>query len=183
MSIEFAMITNLEKLLQPQDLGWIAGILDMKGKVMKKNNSQRNTRQTVLVVETRHHDIVKRLGEYVGTNPEMQKERKSKEEWTRRGCVEHCPDKHQHVETVNMPSISRWTVTGSSLVVVVYNVLPYLTKDSQRHQDMMDAMETIASTIPLEGQGRNAIDTALSRLANLGWIIPNYVLPAESVMF
>lgn len=150
----------------------------MKGTVVRKKNSARRTTQTVLIVETRHRDIVMRLSKYTGTEPAIHRERKTKESWNRRGCVEHCPDQHQHVQVVSLPQISRWQVTGSSLAVVAYNVLPYLT-ESDRYRDMVAGMEEVASTIPLKGQGRSAIDQALRRLASLGWMIPDYLLPAE----
>lgn len=169
-------------LLGPHELGWIAGILDMKGAVVHKRNQLRKTTQTVMIVETRHRDLVVRLSKYTGTDPAIQHERKVKEEWARRGCVEHCPEKHNHIQTVTLPQISRWQVTGSSLAVVVFNVMPYLT-DNDRTREMIQAMEDVSSTIPLEGRGRSAIDAALHRLANLGWMIPEYLLPPERTLF
>ncbi len=176
------MTPDPEKLLRPHELGWIAGILDMKGAVVRKKNQLRRTTQTVMIVETRHRDVILRLSNYTGTDPAIQHERKMKEEWAKRGCVEHCPEKHNHVQIVTLPQISRWQVTGSSLAVVVHNVMPYLT-DNDRTRAMIDAMESVSSTIPLKGQGRSAIDQALRRLSGLGWIIPDYLLPAEYTLF
>jgi len=167
--------------LGPHELGWFAGILDMKGTVVRKRNQMRKTTQTVLIVESRHRDIIVRLSKYTGTDPAIQHERKAKEEWGRRGCVEHCPEKHHHVQTVTLPQISRWQVTGSSLAVVVFNVMPYLT-DNDRTRAMIVAMEDVGSSIPLSGQGRSAIDAALDRLSNLGWMIPEYLLPREPTL-
>lgn len=161
--------------LQPHDFGWIAGTLDLKGVVVRKNNKGRKTPQIVLLVETKERSVVKRLAKYTGTDPAQQTQRKIKEEWSRRGCVEHCPAQHVHIQEVSMPPISRWQVTGSSLAVVVYNVMPYLT-DCDKTRKMRDAMEEIGSTITLEGQGRAAIDAAIKRLTNLGWDIPSYLL-------
>lgn len=187
-NIEFIMIAEQifqdheRELLRPHELGWIAGILDMKGVIVRKRNQMRRTTQTVMIVETRHRDLVLRLSKYTGTDPAIQSERRIKEEWARRGCVEHCPEKHNHIQTISLPQISRWQVTGSSLAVVVFNVMPYLT-DNERTRAMIEAMESVSSTIPLKGQGRSAIDQALRRLANLGWIIPDYLLPAEHTLF
>src|SRR6188768_640617 len=105
-------------LLLPHDLGWIAGTIEIKGAIVIKKNQDRATPQSVLIVETKQLEVVRRLALYTGTMPEQQTHRKIKEEWLRTGCVEHCPDKHVHVNQVQMPPIARWQVTGSSLVVV-----------------------------------------------------------------
>lgn len=160
--------------LQESDLGWIAGTIDLKGVVIRKRNKQRRTTQTVLMVETRHRPIVERLSDYTGTDPSIQTDRKIKEAWKRKGCVEHCPTQHVHIQETSMPDISRWQVTGSSFVVVMYNVLPHLTK-SPKSNSFREAMEEVASTIPLRGQGRAAIDRAIRRLSALGWVIPPYL--------
>lgn len=167
-------------MLQAAELGWIAGTLDMKGIITRKNNQQRTTKQIVLVVDSRHRAIVQRLSRYTGTEPAEQAAKPVKEAWNRSGCVEHCPTKHNHVvSNAMMPPISRWQVTGSSLVIVLYNVLPYLTR-TEKTEEFQQAMEDISSTLPLQGQGRSAIDAAIRRLANLGWEIPSYILRSET---
>jgi hypothetical protein len=160
--------------LQPHDLGWIAGTIDLKGTVVVKKNQDRATPQSVLLVESKELAVVRRLALYTGTAPEQQVHHKIKEEWNRRGCAEHCPEKHNHVQSVAMPPVARWQVTGSSLVVVLYNVLPYLTESAKRERFKED-MELVASYIPVAGQGRAAIDKAIRRLAGLGWLIPPYL--------
>jgi hypothetical protein len=161
-------------MLQSHELGWIAGTLDAKGSITKKNNQQRATPQMVLYVDSKDRHIVQRLSRYTGTDPAEKQRRTIRYEWDRKGCVEHCPTQHIHINERQLPPMSRWQVTGSSLVVVVYNVLPYIT-ESEKATMFRTAMEEIAATLPLEGQGRNAINNAINRLANLGWQIPNYM--------
>lgn len=165
--------------LQAAELGWIAGTLDVQGLVVYKKNSQRSTKQSVLVVQTRHRPVVQRLSRYTGTDPALVQTR-IKEEWNRAGCKEHCPTQHHHVTPKTMPTTSRWQVTGSSLVVVLYNVLPYLTA-SDKAAHFREAMEYVASVMPLSGQGRGAIDKAMNRLEGLGWDIPAYLRRVEEL--
>lgn len=163
--------------LQPHELGWIAGVIDMKGVITKKNNQKRATPQIAMVVDSRHLDIIARLSRYTGTDPTGQ-QRTPKKEWSRRNCVEHCPYQHVHVQEVTFPEMARWQVSGSSLVVIMYNVMPYMT-DSAKALTFREAMESVASTLPLEGQGRGAIDKAIARLERLGWNIPFYIRRKE----
>lgn len=166
--------STTRQLLQPHELGWIAGLIDLKGAIVIKKNQDRATPQSVLIVESKELDVIRRLSAFTGSHPEQQTTRKIKEEWNRRGCVEHCPESHIHVQEVSMPPIARWQVTGSSLVVVLYNVLPHLTP-SPKTQKFQDGMELVASYVTLSGQGRAAIDKAIRRLAGLGWLIPPYL--------
>lgn len=157
-------------------LGWLAGILDMKGVVLRKKNQSRATPQLVLAVETRQLQVVRELSRMTGTAPELQKARAT-EPWMRRGCVEHCPEQHIHGinEGNGMPAIARWTVTGASMGVVLHNVLPYLRNDKA----LGEAMVEVLALVPASGQGRGAIDRALARLVELGWDLPDEVLPAN----
>lgn len=148
----------------------MAGILDLKGKVIRKKNQTRATPQFVLIVETRHYPIVRELARMVGTAPELQVE-KDIPSFARRGCTEHCPDQHVHVnEQLHMPAIARWTVTGLPMAIVLFNVLPFLRTDSLK--GFTEAMNEAMSYAPTEGRGRGAIDKAIRRLMDLGWEIP-----------
>lgn len=160
-------------------LGWMAGILDLKGSVIRKHNKQRATPQMVLIVESRHSTVIRQLSRMTGTAPEFQQE-KPVEPWMRRGCAEHCPEQHVHVnyEKSHMPAVARWTVTGVAMAIVLYNVLPFLHNDDK---PFMEAMESALSQITPEGQGRAAIDRAIVRLKDLGWEIPDAVYPDKNV--
>lgn len=158
-------------------LGWMAGILDLKGSVIRKNNKQRSTTQMVLMVESRHSTIIRQLSRMTGTAPEFQPE-KPVEPWMRRGCIEHCPEQHVHMqyEKSTMPAVARWTVTGVAMAIVLYNVLPFLHNDDK---PFMEAMESALAQIVPDGQGRAAIDRAIVRLQDLGWEIPDSVYPTK----
>lgn len=156
-------------------LGWMAGILDLKGAIIRKKNKQRNTPQIVLAVETKHLEITQQLGRMTGTAPETQKAQKVSD-WMRRGCSAHCPDAHvpghSHFrpgEVLYMPPISRWTITGAGMAVVFYNVLPFCYNNTKSFAETME--EAIDNT-PLTGQGSGMVLKSLRRLDELGWDFP-----------
>ena len=156
-------------------LGWMAGVIDLKGRIIVKHNKQRRTRQLVLVVETQETQVVQELGRMTGTALELKMPR-NMPDFMRHGCVEHCPTEHVHVKS-EMPSISRWTVTGSAMAVVVYNLLPFMRND----RGLLKGMQEIFQMTPKSGAGRNAIDQSIKRMAELGWEIPEELMSAKNV--
>lgn len=153
-------------------LGWMAGVIDLKGRLIHKNNKLRKTRQIVLAVETKEYLVVKELGMLTGTNPEHI-ERQPLKEWMRKGCNEHCPEPHVHVgekdyENLYLPPISRWTITGAGMYVVLSNLMPFLHID----RGYTEAMAEVMTNTQLTGQGSTAVVNSLRRLKLLGWELP-----------
>ncbi len=159
----------LHPQIPAQKLGWMAGIVDLKGRISYKNNKARRTRQTVLFVETKVFEIVQAMAAMTGTSPDM-KQAKPLSEFIRRGCVEHCPEAHVHVDRIGlmMPQTSRWTVTGAAMVVVLHSLRPYLMVE--RGYDAAVA-EVLANQV-VTGPGANAMLGAVRRLQLAGWRIP-----------
>lgn len=158
-----------------QKLGWMAGIVDLKGRIIYKNNRMRRSRQTILMVETKIFSIIQALSALTWTSPDV-KQARPLSEFIRRGCVEHCPEAHVHVdkEGLTMPQVARWTVTGAALVVVLHNLGPYLTVD--RGYSMVVA--EILANQQLTGSGANAMLVAVRRLQRAGWKVPEPYLSA-----
>jgi hypothetical protein len=158
-------------MLPPIKLGWMAGVIDLKGRLVRKNNKLRKTQQIVLIVETKEQLVIKELGSLTGTSPE-QIERRPLKEWMRRGCTEHCPEAHIHVgdelEQLFMPPISRWTITGAGMVVVMTNLMPFIQID----RGYSEAIEEVIANTPLTGQGSAAVVSSIRRLSLLGWDLP-----------
>lgn len=156
-------------------LGWMAGILDMKGIIVRKKNQSRRTPQLVLVVESKHREVIKRLGEMTGTSTELQKPQDVKQ-WMRKGCTDHCPEAHFHVhdmigkdqESLYLPPIARWTITGAGMAVVLHNVLPFCVSAKNFTEVMAEALENT----PLTNQGSGAVLKSLRRLDEIGWDLP-----------
>src|SRR5262245_51443888 len=96
---------------------WMAGVLDLRGRLTYKNNKMRKTRQITLSFDTTETRVLHRMCELTGTQPEMRTQ-KPLSPVIRRSCIEHCPEAHVHIEEHLMwPKTGRWTVTGSALVV------------------------------------------------------------------
>lgn len=149
-------------------LGWMAGIVDLKGRLHYKANQQRKTTQTTLTVDSKDAAIIRQLGSLTGTKPEW-KNTKSLKEFLRRGCNEHCPEKHVHIHDGEwIAEISRWTITGAGLVVVLDNLLPFLVID-KGYREAIDGLQKVTA---YSGRGSGAVYATLARLRNLGWDLP-----------
>lgn len=157
-------------MIAPIKLGWVAGVIDLKGRLIRKKNPTRATPQIVLIVETKETLVVRELGNLTGTRPEAMK-RQPLKEWMRKGCSEHCPEAHFHVydhDELYMPPIARWTVTGAGMYVVMHNIMPFIQID----RGYKDAMDEVLANTPLTGQGAFAVVNSLRRLHGLGWELP-----------
>ena len=149
-------------------LGWMAGVIDLKGRLVYKRNKQRATPQVVLIVETKEYAIIKTLGALTGTKAEFKKAQPLKD-FMRRSCADHCPEAHVHVgDDRVMPQVARWTITGAGMVVVLSNLMPYLMID----RGYTEAIETVSRVTTLEGQGSGMVMMSLQRLASLDWDLP-----------
>lgn len=152
-----------------QKLGWMAGIIDLKGRVVYKNNRSRKTKQIVLMVATKEFGIIRSLSTLTGSSPELQAPQ-LRPDFMRRSCHEHCPEKHVHIgaEAITMPPVACWTMTGAGMAVVLHNLLPFLTVDRGWEQ----AMETAFNQTVLRGPGSGKVKESLNRLQSLGWKLP-----------
>lgn len=156
-----------------QKLGWVAGVLDLKGRIVTKKNKQRSTPQFVLILETKDIAVIRELCSLTGTHVEMKAERRMPE-WMRRPCVEHCPDQHVHVHGEQapydwkMPALARWTATGCTAAIILYNVLPF----SLANLGLEVALHALLDQAALKGQGSGATFKAIRRMRDLGWELP-----------
>ena len=148
-------------------LAWMAAVIDLKGKLYSKKNALRATPQVVLAVESINFAVVRELSSLTGTSPEFAMARQ-KPDWMKRGCTEHCPEPHIHYEG-SLPPKARWTVTGASAAVILYNIMPYLVAHDQPWQEILDQLVGQAS---LNGQGSGVTLRSLRRLKELGWEMP-----------
>jgi hypothetical protein len=165
-------------MIPPIKLGWVAGVIDLRGRLITKNNRQRATPQMVLMVESKETRVIRELSNLTGTRPEEMNQRPLKD-FMRRGCSEHCPEAHIHIHDEDdrvMPPIARWTVTGAGMYVVLSNVLPYIQID----RGYTEAMDTVLANTVLLGQGSAAVRASLQRLYSLGWELPEEFKEAVS---
>ena len=159
-------------------LGWMAGIIDMRGKIVAKQNKNRRQPQMVLYVQSKQFPVIQRLAAMTGTNPEHKIiEVEDGDGWWRKGCVEHCPEAHTHVDRGQFPDTMRWTVTGTPMGVVLYNLGPFLTQLDK----FAFARDTCFRDMVLRGRGAKATVDALRRLESLGWDFPEFVKIPKSL--
>lgn len=159
-------------------LGWMAGVVDLKGKIIQKANKSRATPQIVLFVESKDAAIIRELSRMTGTGPEMMRI-PEKATFYRRPCSDHCPDMHSHVNETQFPQVARWTVTGAAIAVILYNLMPFLRSDKGFDQLYVTLLEQMSLT----GQGSGATVKSLRRLHSLGWDLPEEIareLPGEA---
>lgn len=156
-----------------QKLGWVAGVLDLKGRIVTKKNKQRATPQFVLMVECKDMAIIRELCSLTGTRVEAKLERRIPE-FMRRPCTEHCPEKHEHVHVENrpldwkLPAMGRWTATGAAAAIILHNVLPF----SLANLGLEVALQSLLDQAALTGQGSGATMAAIRRMNDLGWDLP-----------
>ena len=149
------------------DLAWMAGVIDLKGRLTYKKNRTRATRQITLTVDSKEHLVVRRLCKMTGTKPEVRTTSPLSEELLRRNCAEHCPEAHTHVDTTWTYGSIRWTVTGASMVVILDGIESYTTLD----RGYREAIDEVLDGIALEGRGSIAVVGSLIRLYELGWTL------------
>lgn len=159
------------KRIPPAQLGWMAGVIDLKGKILRKQNKARATQQLVLGVESKDFSVIRELSRLTGTSPEMMKTPEGTQDWMRRSCLEHCHDAHVHVHAPLWPAIARWTVTGASMGVVLWTLRGYLRTD----RGLGAAMSQAIAQATISGRGSGATRKSLHRLRYLGWEFPEGV--------
>src|SRR5215472_14452971 len=112
-------------------LGWFAGVIDLKGTIIRKNNQTRATPQLVLLIDTRHKAVADRMATMTGTGIGTR-DVSVPLRFERKQCREHCPEVHVHVSEMNMPQTYRWQATGVAAAIILHNLLPYMTTASAR---------------------------------------------------
>src|SRR4029450_3189141 len=147
------------------DLAWMAGVVDLKGRLTYKKNRTRATRQITLTVDSKEHLVVRRLCGMTGTKPEYRTTSPLSPEILRRNCTEHCPEAHTHVDSTWQYGSIRWTVPGAAMGVCLDAIEPYLTTD----RGYQEAVDEVMAGVALEGRGSIAVVGSLIRLHHLSW--------------
>jgi hypothetical protein len=153
------------------DMAWMAGVIDVKGATLRKNNKTRRTPQVVLYVQEKDERIARRLSALTGIKPEAHA-RPLAEAFLRRNCAEHCVTPHVHVGTDaypwQMPQTTRWALTGIAAAVVLANLAPFMSTYADYAADVAEVVGNFAAA----GHGSGAVRKTLLRLSALGWQIP-----------
>lgn len=173
---------KVEKVITLAEIGWVAGVIDLKGRIAVKRNATRATPQVILYVESKNHEVVRRLAHNTSMRPEPKTERPLKD-FMRRACSTHCPADHVHVgskniEELSLPSLMRWTITGAGIVVLMHSVQELLTQENQIKFSGLCAQ--IKASTPTTGPGSGAVLGTIRRLYFAGWPLPDeYMIAVE----
>lgn len=164
-------------------LAWMAGIIDLRGRVTYKTNPNRkNSSQCTLYIETINMEIIERLCQLTGTSIE-KKNRAGRPEtvegWYRKGCEEHCPEQHVHVAGFDAISSGRWSISGAGLVVVGEGIMPYLVSPAL----VQEAVRYARQYLVVNGRGAGSSVATLRRLDALGWKTPADIVEQRRDMF
>lgn len=156
-------------MITESDKGWMAAVLDMKGHVYHKETQARARSVITVTVDSSKPEVIRRLAELTGGN--LDRARSAPMDWVRRGCSEHCPDQHIHMPAESKPS-QRWAVNGVSAAIVLHNVIPFMRTDSGFREAYAEALAAVTGY----GQGFGAVMPAVTRLARLGWVLPDFLM-------
>lgn len=132
------------------ELAYIAGVVDTIGLIRIRPYAEIGL-PTVMV----HAKVTPSL-EYLATVTGVRLTVIHRD-FTRAGCMEHCPEQHQHVYSVS----GRWQLTGSRATIALLGIRQFLRIQGEA------ADEAIA--IGLKAGRKPAI---AAKMAALGWPVP-----------
>lgn len=152
------MITEAQK-------AWMAGVLDLKGRISVKATPSRRDKQYTWHVDSKEILVVRKLCEYTASQPEDRQQR-TLSEMFRRNCTLHCPEAHIHVEfDWNMPRVLRWTASGGMFAILHHNLKPYMQVD----RGEQETVDLILQNPTTEGRGSHIVLARAAQLQALGW--------------
>src|SRR6266699_2830592 len=158
---------EIKELTDPQK-AWMAGIIEIRGKIRFTNDSARKTNELVIQVRSTQTAVIRRLCEMTGTNISTQAARVIVVT-NRRPCTQHCEEPHSHFSG-EICENAVWSISGAGAGIVLHNLFPFFIEDNAGLRVVAD---NILSGLPHEGRGRSAVDQTIIRLRGLGWGVPD----------
>lgn len=140
------------KRLDVTELAYVAGVIDMLGVLRTRRVGDADL--PAVMIHGSHSEMMKYLAGLTGTKITVVKRA-----FLRAGCVEHCKEKHQHVESVS----ARWSVTGAKATILLWNVRPYIKLQAEAVTEVMN--------VGFDAQFKPA---TLRKMADLGWEVPEF---------
>lgn len=135
--------------MQEPDCAYVAAVVDSLAVLTTRKVASGYI--PVLTIQGKHQ-ILPWLAEVTGVS--LMTLNKSYE---RHVCTEHCPDKHQNVETWTQ----RWQLSGARATVVLQAIRPYLRLQQQDADRLINL-----------GMEVDAKPATLSAMIRLGWDVP-----------
>lgn len=104
------------RVIELRDLAYLAGVIDTHATVRTRTLSN-DTVLPMVAINCPNLPLLTYLSELTAT-----KVISTRREYSKAGCVEHCPEKHQHIVSAS----GRWSLTGVKATVLLCAVHPYL---------------------------------------------------------
>lgn len=142
----------MTKKITDADKAYVACILDNFGNLTVRR-LPTGTQQPTIQMFGKRPNLMRWLAEVTNTKAITIAKMSS-----RHNCTEHCPERHDPVESVSM----RWQVTGMKATIVLYNIVPYM-----REREME---AKVALDIGLNAPYKEAY---VEWMESAGWEIPN----------
>lgn len=150
-----------ETTLTERRLAYMAGIVDVMGNLRLREVNHSGTLLPFVEVACPNILLLERLGEWTGSAVT-----KVRRDYRRNGCTKHCPEPHVHIQS----SSGRWSVSGVRATVVLHGLLPYLELQADQASELLEA-GLVAPRKP----------ATIRKLAELGWVIPEFRPPIPKV--
>lgn len=132
------------------ELAYLAGVVDALAIIR-----ERPYGRTVLPMVAVHGQVsapMRLLASRTGTRITV-----TRRDFTRAGCAEHCPERHQHVVSES----GRWSVSGTRATILLSAIRPYLQ------------VQTYAADEAIElGLSVHRKPAVAEKMAGLGWPLP-----------
>lgn len=139
------------KKIEPARLGWVAGIIDLRGYLSDRPSSHADRRLPTVAVTmpTTGEDpatVISWLCRHSGVEPI-----RTGKGYNSRGCDIHCPEPHRHKTNV----YDRWIIGGAKAIVFLKAIQPYLLvkRDEAQRLSAMSANYKAAHFAEMEKYG------------------------------
>ena len=154
----------------------MAAVVENKGRLRLIETDSRATVQASVRVQTTLAAVARRLGELTDKEIRVIQPKRIKFA-NRKGCSDHCPDAHVHVETEMTPTAT-WEIGGAGAAIVLHNLVPFMSgaETELPKSRYLRFIDEVIEAVPVEGRGRHAVDLSIARLSRLGWKIPDGLL-------
>lgn len=140
-------------MAEPLNIPFIAGIIDCRGHI-SINERHEAFPQPSIRVTTKRASILAYLARTTGNRVT-----EDIREYTRRPCIDHCDETHQHV----VRQSSLWTTGAGKATIILFNIQPYIVSQKEEVQAALDVGLEAWSTVR---------STTIESMRKLGWSIP-----------
>lgn len=135
------------------NIPFIAGIIDSRGHIFI-NERHTGFPQPGVRVTTRREGILQHLAKATNSRTVLDTR-----EYTRRPCLDHCDESHQHVNRQS----AIWTCGAGKATIILFNIKPYIVS---QQDEVNEALQVGLQAWP------SVRSTTVEAMKRLGWKIP-----------